>query len=127
MTLDQIMEEWRVDAPVDSTELGGASLKIPELHSKYLKIYFDERRKLKACEFQSKELSLKKYEYYNCKMSQEELDEMIQHIKDMAKSGELFEKSTAVILEDIEDLIDETDPLEIEQIVNEMLTPRNLQ
>ena len=76
MTLDQIMEEWRIDAPVDSTELGGASLKIPELHSKYLKIYFDERRKLKACEFQSKELSLKKYEYYNGKMSQEELDEL---------------------------------------------------
>lgn len=63
----------------------------------------------------------------NFEGSQEELDEMIQHIKDMAKSGELFEKSTAVILEDIEDLIDETDPLEIEQIVNEMLTPRNLQ
>lgn len=76
MTLDQIMEEWRIDAPVDSTELGGASLKIPELHSKYLKIYFDERRKLKAYEFQSKDLSLKKYEYYNGKMSQEELDEL---------------------------------------------------
>lgn len=76
MTLDQIMEEWRVDAPVDSTELGVASLKIPELHSKYLKIYFDERRKLKAYEFQSKDLSLKKYEYYNGKMSQEELDEL---------------------------------------------------
>jgi superfamily II helicase len=63
----------------------------------------------------------------NFEGSQEELDEMIQHIKDMAKSGELFEKSTSVIFEDIEDLIDETDPLEIEQIVNEMLTPRNLQ
>jgi hypothetical protein len=76
MTLDQMMEEWRLDATVDSTELGIASLKIPELHSKFLKIYFDERRKLKALEFQSKELSLKKYEYYNGKLSQEELDEL---------------------------------------------------
>lgn len=76
MTLDQIMETWRTDSPVDSTELGIASLKIPELHSKYLKIYFDERRKLKALEFQSKDLSLKKYEYYNGKLSQEELDEL---------------------------------------------------
>ena len=76
MTLDQIMEEWRIDASIDTTELGNASLKIPELHSKYLKIYFDERRKLKAIEFQSKELFLKKYEYYHGKMSQEELDEM---------------------------------------------------
>lgn len=59
--------------------------------------------------------------------SQEELDEFIQQIKDMAESGELFEKSNPVMLDDIEDLIDSTDPLEIEQIVNEMLTPRNLQ
>ena len=75
MTLDQIMDAWREDSSIDSTELGTESLKVPELHSKYLKIYFDERRKLKALEFQSKELGLKKYEYYNGKMSQEELDE----------------------------------------------------
>ena len=76
MTLDQMMEEWRKDSSIDTTELGNESLKIPELHSKYLKIYFDERRKLKALEFQSKDLFLKKYEYYNGKMSQEELDEL---------------------------------------------------
>jgi hypothetical protein len=76
MTLEQLMEEWRKDSAIDSTELGLASMKVPELHSKYLKIYFEERRKLKAHEFSSKELFLKKYEYYNGKMSQEELDEM---------------------------------------------------
>jgi hypothetical protein len=76
MKLDELSQEWIQDAKIDTTELGVASLKIPELHSKYLKIYFDERRKLKALEFQSKELSLKKYEYYNGKLSQEELDEL---------------------------------------------------
>ena len=59
--------------------------------------------------------------------TQEELDEMIEQIKKMAESGELFEKSTLVELDDIEDLIDETNPLEIEEIVNKMLTPRKLQ
>jgi hypothetical protein len=58
--------------------------------------------------------------------TQEELDELLAHIKQMAESGELFEQSTPVSLEDIEDLIDETNPLEIEEIVNEMLTPRKL-
>jgi len=53
--------------------------------------------------------------------TQEELEELIQQIKDMAESGELFEQSF-----DVQDLIDETDPLEIEEIVNEMLTPRKL-
>lgn len=76
MTLDQLIEEWRQDAPIDTTELAVASMKVPELHAKYLKLYFEERRKLKSIEFQSKELSLKKYEYYNGKLSQEELDEL---------------------------------------------------
>jgi hypothetical protein len=59
--------------------------------------------------------------------TQEELDQMIQQLKDMAESGELFAQSTPVYLEDIEDLIDDTNPMEIEEIVSEMLTPRNLQ
>lgn len=75
MTLDQISEEWRKDAAIDSTELGTESLKIPQLHSKYMKIYFDERQKLKAYEFKSRETFLKKYEYYNGRMSREELEE----------------------------------------------------
>lgn len=76
MTLDQLTEEWRKDASIDSTELGRESTKIPELHSKYLKFYFEERRILKGTEFQSKELFLKKYEYYNGKMSEEELEQL---------------------------------------------------
>jgi hypothetical protein len=76
MTLDQIMESWRQDSKIDSTELGVESTKIPELHSKYMNIYFEERRRLKSFEFKSKDLMLKKYEYYNGKLSQEELDEL---------------------------------------------------
>lgn len=71
-----MLEEWKKDAVVDSTELGLASLKIPELHSKYLKIYFEQRRKLKGLEFESKELCLKKYEYYNGRLSEEELTQL---------------------------------------------------
>lgn len=76
MTLDQILEEWRKDAEIDSTELGEESIKIPQLHSKYMKIYFEERRKLKVYEFEIKDISLKKHEYYNGRMSQDELDEL---------------------------------------------------
>jgi len=75
MTLDQIAEEWKKDSSVDSTELGKESLKIPQLHSKYMKIYFDERQRLRGYEFKSKETFLKKYEYFNGRMSREELEE----------------------------------------------------
>lgn len=74
MTLDEIINEWKSDAVIDKTSLGTESLKIPVLHSKYMKIYYEERRKLKALEFQSKDLYLAKYEYYNGKMSEEELE-----------------------------------------------------
>ncbi len=59
--------------------------------------------------------------------SQEELDELIEQIKKMAETGELFEQSVPVYLDDIEDIIDETNPLEIEEIVSKMNEPRNLQ
>ena len=75
MTLDDLMTEWQEDAQIDHTSLGMESLKIPKLHSKYLKYYYEERRRLKALEFQSKDLYLAKHEYYNGKMSEEELEE----------------------------------------------------
>lgn len=76
MTLDQILEEWRKDSIINSTELGEESVKIPQLHSKYIKIYFEERRKFKVYEFEIKDISLKKHEYYNGRMSQDELDKL---------------------------------------------------
>lgn len=73
MKLEEISQEWIKDAKIDTTELDIESIKIPQLHSKYLKIYFEERRRLKGFEFQSKEMYLNKYEYYNGRLSDEEL------------------------------------------------------
>jgi len=76
MTLDQMIDEWRKDSIIDATELGEESIKIPQLHSKYLKIYYEERRKLKAYEFGIKELALIKHEYYNGRLTQDELNKL---------------------------------------------------
>jgi hypothetical protein len=62
----------------------------------------------------------------NFEGTQEELDELIQQIKEMVDAGEIFNQSLPPLYENIGDLIDDTDPLEIEKIVNEMFTPRNL-
>lgn len=75
MTLDEILENWSTDAKLDSTELGVESLNIPTLHSKYLKIYFHERQRLKGYQFQLKDVYLRKFEYYNGRLSREELEE----------------------------------------------------
>lgn len=58
--------------------------------------------------------------------TQEELDALIQEIRDMAESGQLIEMSIP-LFDDDGDLIDNANPAEIEEIVNQMTSPRKLQ
>lgn len=64
MTIDEIYDEWSKDCNIDRTELGEESLKIPQVHSKYLKIYSSERLKLIKLESEMKTLKRDKYEFY---------------------------------------------------------------
>ena len=52
------------------------SVRIPQVHDKYLKIYIDERIKLKGLEFDLAKITRLKTNYYAGTMSQEELDEL---------------------------------------------------
>ena len=47
MKLEDIMKEWEDDAPIDSHNLDGESLKIPNLHAKYIEMYTKEKRTLR--------------------------------------------------------------------------------
>ena len=64
------------DLKIDSTELDLASLRIPQLHNKYLNVFHDERLILKKMKIDFKELSRQKWEYYTGKMDQDTLDEL---------------------------------------------------
>jgi len=61
------------DLKIDGTELGDESIRIPQLHSKYLNIYHDESLILRKLDVDLKILQKQKWEYYNGKMSQQEL------------------------------------------------------
>jgi hypothetical protein len=74
-TLEMIHELWDVDSKIDDLELDLESLKIPQLHSKYMKIMNDENRILNRMMFTHKMLEKDKHEYYSGKMCQEDLDE----------------------------------------------------
>ena len=74
MKLEDIQELWRKDSEIDYTELGTESIRIPLIHDKYLKIFTDERIRLKGVEFELSKLVRTKTEYYSGKMSQEELE-----------------------------------------------------
>jgi len=74
LKLEDIQELWHRDSEIDYTELGTESIRIPQIHDKYLKIFTDERIRLKGVEFELSKMVRTKTEYYSGKMSQEELE-----------------------------------------------------
>jgi len=73
MKLDDILDMWSTDCDVDRTELGEEALKIPKLHSKYLRHFSEERLLLRKLEQERKELVLLKNDYYRGILSEEDL------------------------------------------------------
>lgn len=73
MKIEDIQTQWEQDSAIDRSELGEESLKIPQLHSKYFKVFSHERLILKKLEQDYKNMYRKKFEYYNGTMSYEEL------------------------------------------------------
>jgi hypothetical protein len=64
MKLDEITSLWEQDSKIDKTELADESLKIPQLHHKYYKIYSNEKLILRKLNTQYKQLRLQKFEFY---------------------------------------------------------------
>jgi hypothetical protein len=73
MRLEEIQDMWERDSCIDRSELGEESLRVPQLHSKYYKVYSTERSVLRKWENEYKVLYKNKYEYYNGTLSEEEL------------------------------------------------------
>lgn len=73
--LDELLDMWAKDSVIDRTELGDESIKIPQLHSKYFKMYSEERLRLKSMMQDYKVLYRVLVEYYNGTLSEEEMEE----------------------------------------------------
>jgi hypothetical protein len=74
MNLDNLKELITKDSLIDSTELGIESLKIPQIHSKYLTILADVKLLLTKQQNDLAILKLRKWKIYTGKASQEELE-----------------------------------------------------
>ena len=75
ITIEEIHELWSKDANIDDLELDLESLKIPQLHSKYMKILNGENVQLSKMQYSHKALERDKLEYYQGKMCEEDLQE----------------------------------------------------
>lgn len=73
MDITQIRKMVDSDANIDQSNLDLESLKIPQLHGKYLNIFSDEKLILKKLESDRNVLIKNKWEWYTGRMSQEDL------------------------------------------------------
>ena len=73
--LDDYFDLWAEDSKIDRTELGEESIKIPQLHHKYYKMYSLERINLVKLQEEMKILKKDKIEYYTGTMAEEDLKE----------------------------------------------------
>lgn len=73
-TLEEVLEAWEEDCKISRSDLAETSRQTPTLHIKYLSILSQTKLRLKKAEMEQKSLLLKKWKYYNGKMSQEEIE-----------------------------------------------------
>jgi hypothetical protein len=74
MNLEELKNSITKDSQIDSTELGNESLKIPQIHSKYLNMLTELRLLLSKLQHDFAILRLRKWKMYTGKASQEELE-----------------------------------------------------
>ena len=67
MNLETIQEMWEKDSKIDDVMLDESSLKIPQLHQKYLTLYNEFSLLSKKTDHQLKTLQHKKWLYYSGK------------------------------------------------------------
>lgn len=81
MNLDQITEMWEKDSKIDTILLDEASLKIPQLHQKYLNLHNEFTLLSKKNTQQLRTLEHRKWLYYSGKATPEEYQEKPFHHK----------------------------------------------
>ena len=76
MKLEEILDNWEKDAPIDQSKLGAYSLGSAKLHSKYIRMLSEEKMQLAAVKAKLNALYLQKLNYYTSKMTDEERKEL---------------------------------------------------
>ena len=68
-----IIDMWERDAVIDSTDPSKELIRIPILHSKYVKEHTLHSLALKQCQMEFNKMKKLKWEYYQGRLDQDEL------------------------------------------------------
>ena len=74
--IDDLMESWKKDSQIDSTELGSESVRLSSLHSKYIEVYKTQKMRSQKLQFDLSKLTKLKWRYYDGKLNG--TDELVQ-------------------------------------------------
>jgi len=118
MKLSEIQDMWGQDAKVDMTNLGQSAARVPELHSKYLKLLTNTKLQVRKIESEFLRLKRAKTSYYRGELSQEELQELgwDQYLRNRPLKNEMED-----VLNSDEDIIASLDKLEYLKTVHYQL------
>ena len=75
MSLNEILESWKIDSVIDDSALDEDTVKTSKLHAKYLEIYSLSKLQLKKKEFDLEKIKKDKWLYYTGKMTKSDMDE----------------------------------------------------
>ena len=88
--IDYIKEEWKKDSVMDEDLLDNESIKIPQLHSKYLNYLSDIRLIKIKKEQEYKKLLIDKFEYYTGKAEHEVYQQNPFNLKILKQDVQLY-------------------------------------
>ena len=93
ITLDDVQHEWTIDSKIDPELLDEESIKIPQLHSKYLKYLSDVKLLKIKKDMEYKVLLREKFEYYTGKADEEVYKEKPFDLKILKQDLSLYMES----------------------------------
>ena len=76
MKIDDILNEWKNDTVLDDLNLDKESVRISNLHAKYITLLSDDRRLVRGYQSQKKQIISKLRNYYSGSATQEELTDI---------------------------------------------------
>ena len=97
ITLDDVQHEWTIDSKIDPELLDEESIKIPQLHSKYLKYLSDVKLLKIKKEMEYRVLLREKFEYYTGKADEEVYKEKPFDLKILKQDLSLYMESDSDI------------------------------
>ena len=74
MSLNDILESWKIDSVIDDSALDEDTVKTSKLHAKYLEIYSLSKLQLRKKEFDLEKIKKDKWLYYTGKMTKSDMD-----------------------------------------------------